>query len=311
MTSLLKRFEDDDVVIRELNDQKIIRGEPQVAERLVRHPETEVIEFAAGSHLIHEQDQDSDCYFILAGKVDLVVGGDSLGYTRGAGEVVGEFAAINPKLRRTASVVAIDDVVALRCTSRALSSVQNAEIWRRLAVELTHKVEQRNALLAKVNERPRVFIIATESLSDAGDHLRQALGAKFEVETWNPRELVAPGVPELDALRKEAQSADFAVVLADPHDLEQDDAKRTPEHSVRFELGFVIAELSPDRTVLIMPCQTKEATPKLFKGLQPMTFCIEDDEAPLGVILADIMRKIEEIVSAKSVRTRFGADRRK
>ena len=73
----------------------------------------------------------------------------------------------------------------------------------------------------------------------------------------------------------------------------------------------MIAELSPDRTVLIMPCQTKEATPKLFKGLQPMTFCIEDDEAPLGVILADIMRKIEEIVSAKSVRTRFGADRRK
>ena len=290
MTGMLERFEDEDVVIRELRDQRIIRGEPGI--------------------LIHEQGKDSDCYFLLAGKVDLVVGGDSLGYTRGPGEVVGEFASINPKMRRTASVVAIDDVIALKCSAKALCSVQSPEMWRRLAVELTHKVEQRNTLLAKVNERPRLFIIATESLVNAGETLRLALSSKFGVEIWNPRELIEPGVPELEALRSQARCADFAVVFADPEDLEEDWASGAPGHSIRFELGFVIAELSPHRTVLIVPCQAKDEVPKLFKGLQPMTYCLEGEDMPIDIVLADVLRKIEEIVAARNVRTRFGTDGR-
>lgn len=310
MISMKDRFNDPEILIREIAAQRIIGGSREVAAVLCEHEESELLNFAPGAHLIHEQDSDTDCYFILAGKVDLVVGGDSLGYSRGPGEVVGEFAAINPKLKRTASVVAMDDVVALRCSPKTFLSVKDPEFWRRLATELTHKVEQRNALLAKINEKPKIFIIATESLSKEGDEMRRELASEFDVDVWKPEDMTEPGLSELEALRIQACSADFAIVLADPDDLLEDSVDASVSHSVRFELGFVMAELSPNRTVVIVPCQSKDETPKLLKGLQPMTYCIENEGMPIGVVLGEVLRRIREMVASRSVRTRFGVDRR-
>ncbi|MBW6530524.1 nucleotide-binding protein [Sphingomonas sp. RRHST34] len=307
MTGQIDRFKDRDDQIEAMLSQKTVRGNRSVAEALV--DAGELVAFAPGEDLMHQGANDDHCWFILAGSVDLIVNGERLPYGRGAGDVVGEFAAINPRLCRTATVTAREPVVALRCGSAALKGAGRGEpeLWRLLAVELTHKIEQRNQLIASVNERPRIFMIASESRREIAQQIRLALLRNHDVELWNVDDLVPPGEHQVDVLHEQARAADFGVVLADPDDLCDPPERASGDQwqTVRFELGYVMSELSRHRTLVMVPEWAAGAAPRLFKGMQPMTYSLPDEGVPTRVALARAIEAITEFVAERKARSRL------
>lgn len=309
MTNQIDRFADRDDRVEAMLGQKVVRGCRPVAEALT--DAGELVTFVAGAELMRQGAADSDCWFLLAGSIDLVVNGERLPYGRGAGEVVGEFAAINPRLTRTATVVARDPVVAIRCSSAALKAAGRVEreLWRLLAVELTHKVEQRNQLIVTANERPRIFMIASDGRKVIADQIRLALLRDHDVELWNVDDLVPPGEHQVDVLHEKAKAADFGVVFADPDDL-CDPCERAGTdawETVRFELGYVMSELSRHRTLVMVPDCGAGTAPRLFKGMQPMTYTMPAGDVPPRVALTQAIDAIREFVAERNVRSRLRA----
>ena len=144
MTRAIDRFQDREERIDAMRRQKIVGGNLAVAAALV--DAGELVEFAPGVEIIVQEGQDRDAYFLLHGEVEIRVNGMLMDDRRRAGEVVGEFAAINSALPRTATVVAADEVVAIKVDHSALRAAGQMEpdVWRLLAIDLTWKVQQRN-----------------------------------------------------------------------------------------------------------------------------------------------------------------------
>jgi CRP/FNR family transcriptional regulator, cyclic AMP receptor protein len=92
-----ERFEGDEGkrrLVEELRNQKCIRGTPEMANDLAVL--VSLRELKAGDVLIRQDSEDTDMYFILAGKLDIVVN-ERVRAQRAAGEHVGEMALIDPK----------------------------------------------------------------------------------------------------------------------------------------------------------------------------------------------------------------------
>src|SRR3569833_2092952 len=112
--SLKERFENHKILVEALLEQNVVRGDQSIAEALSSAGELK--EFVAGQEIIRQGDDDRSAFFILAGRGQVVINGYRL-YPREAGFSVGEMSAINPRLRRSATVEAMEDTVALRVSS--------------------------------------------------------------------------------------------------------------------------------------------------------------------------------------------------
>jgi choline dehydrogenase-like flavoprotein len=75
-----------------------------------------------GDTLIQQADEDSDLFLIFEGEFQVLVGGAVVA-KRGAGDHIGEIAAIQPALKRTATVVAKSDAVVGKLTQSILTDI--------------------------------------------------------------------------------------------------------------------------------------------------------------------------------------------
>src|SRR5690242_4985165 len=107
-----ERFEGEEgkrPLVEELLNQKCIHRTPEMANDLAGV--TTLRELKTDEVLVRHDDEDTDMYFILVGKVNIIVNGRVLAQ-RVAGEHVGEMALIDPRAKRSASIVATETVVA-------------------------------------------------------------------------------------------------------------------------------------------------------------------------------------------------------
>ena len=113
-------------------DQKIVSGNRALAQELSEL--ADLMEFKKGASAVEQGASDNDLYFILAGSFSVIVNGREV-QRRGPGDTFGEMAAIEPSLRRSASVLALEDSVAARLSEEALSELasRSPDIWRFLA----------------------------------------------------------------------------------------------------------------------------------------------------------------------------------
>ncbi|WP_164980077.1 TIR domain-containing protein, partial [Enterococcus faecalis] len=88
-------------------------------------------------------------------------------------------------------------------------------------------------------------------------------------------------------LHTKAKGADFGIVFAHPDDLADAGGRAGGERweTVRFELGYLMSELTRHRTLVMVPGGSGEA-PRLFKGVQPMTYELPADGLPMHVAIA-------------------------
>src|SRR5271170_8120363 len=102
-----ERFEGDNRfnLIDALKRQEFVGGDGAIAEQMAA--KGELVEFQKRDRLIVQDAEDSDIYLLLAGSVSIVIKGIEY-RSRFAGEHVGEMAAIEPTLKRSAMVVAND-----------------------------------------------------------------------------------------------------------------------------------------------------------------------------------------------------------
>lgn len=307
MTRAIDRFQDREERIDAMRRQKIVGGNLAVAAALV--DAGELVEFAPGVEIIVQEGQDRDAYFLLHGEVEIRVNGMLMDDRRRAGEVVGEFAAINSALPRTATVVAADEVVAIKVDHSALRAAGQMEpdVWRLLAIDLTWKVQQRNKYVNRANNRPNIFMIATAEQYDEAEEIELALGPGFDTELWRESDLAPPGSYALERLNASAMMADIAIVLAHPDDLKRglgSDGTAQRE-SVLFELGYLISILGRHRTLLLIPEGSTSKLPEEFKGMRPWTYPEIGGKIPKNVALAPVVKRLIAYIDEKKVRSRL------
>lgn len=300
------RYEGGDGVRRltdQMKAQHAVLGHFELAAALVEAGETVFPE--SGEIIIEQGAATNEVFFILAGKVEVLVNGRHIA-DRPAGRTVGEMSAINPTIPRSATVRAGDNTVLLKVAEPQLTTIadDHPQLWRRFAVDLAERLEQRNAMIKPCNNRPLVFVIcATEALPIA-----QAIQFSFQYEEaefriWSDEVFRASQYP-IEALEAVLDEADFAIAIASPEDIVQvrgSDVKQ-PRDNVLVELGMSIGKLGRRRSMILVPRQEKVQLPSDFKGLTPIAY--EDgDPAKLAQLLGPACHQIRGVIRDNGVRT--------
>jgi predicted nucleotide-binding protein len=244
------------------------------------------MEVAAGTAIIHQGGEDNEVFLILEGVFHIEVDGKTLA-RRVASDHVGEMAAISPAQRRAASVVAHEDSVAVKLSDSQMTQLgeQFPQIWRTFALEMAHRLEQRNKLASTVSESPRIFIMASATEMEVAHTMEQALAAaSFHGAIWQN------GSHAIEQLEQALDQADIAVIIAD----RAADGESSRDNII-FELGFSIGRLGRHRTFLIEPRSEKMELPHELAGINTITYRPSAGKG-LAEVLAPACSKLEGLI---------------
>lgn len=287
--------------------------ETLLANRLVCHDEplataiadsVVVEQVAAGEHLISEGASDNDLFFILSGKLAIIVRG-TFKSERLAGSHVGEMSAINPARPRSASVVATEGCVVARLSEAAFSTLtmRFPVIWRRLAEELAERVADSNRLVPTSRTDTNLFVISsTEALPIARAVEGRFANDPFTTVVWDKGVFVASTYP-IEALEAALHSSDFALAIAAPDDQTTSRGRRTrsPRDNVTFEVGFFMGRLGRQRTFILRPTGFELKLPNDLAGLTLLSFST-DTSMPLHQRVAPACDAIRQLIAKLGLR---------
>jgi CRP/FNR family cyclic AMP-dependent transcriptional regulator len=299
--SIKQRFEDRQTLVDALRAQKIIQGDADVAAAIA--DVGVLMEFTPGQNLIEEGATDRDIYFLLSGKVQVIVKGARL-YPREKNVSVGEMSAINPEITRAATIQADEPTVAFRISHEALDAVAQRQprIWRLLAVDLSSRLEQRNRFIHRPNGKPKVFFICSAEALDIAECIRSGLQHEDAVVLiWSDDHIFPAGGYPIEALEAGVNDCDFGIAIAQPDDLvrSRDRTSSTPRDNVIFELGFFMSRLGRARSLLLVPRGEDVKLPSDFKGLTPLVYQApsagEEPSTALGPVIYQIKRRLREL----------------
>jgi CRP/FNR family transcriptional regulator, cyclic AMP receptor protein len=110
-------------LIAALKRQEFVCGDDEVAREL--DTRGSLVEFQPNQNIVLQGGSDNDVYFLIAGVVAIIVNGAQIA-TRKAGQHIGEMAALEPSLPRSATALVLEQTVALK-----LSSVSFIEVIRK------------------------------------------------------------------------------------------------------------------------------------------------------------------------------------
>ena len=160
MMEMISRFQETegrDRLISALRQQTIIHDNKNLSIALA--DQAEILQFEPENELITQDGVDNDIYFILSGRLSIVVNGREVAI-RKSGEHVGEIALIDPSARRSASVIAIEQTVVAKISEEDFRPLANKypRVWQLIATELAKRLQQRNRLVVSKNPRPVLFV---------------------------------------------------------------------------------------------------------------------------------------------------------
>ena len=274
--SLLPRFEGDvgnSLLTDVLCDQILIRGEREVAEEFKKF--LEIRELKDGDTLIQQGAADNTIYFILSGSFSIIVNGREIA-TRINGQHVGEIALIDATARRSASVTAIEPSVVAGISEPDFSSIANRypQIWRRVSVELSNRLKQRNRFITAPRNQPVVFIGSSSENLDIAREIQSAFSYdEFVVTIWTSGVFQASSTP-IESLVKLVTESDFGVIILNPDDtiICRQEESLGPRDNVIFELGLFIGHLGRERTIFITPRCKELKIPTDLLGVIPLEY---------------------------------------
>jgi len=273
--ALADRFQDEPARLESMRTHKFSGGCPELAAAIAAIAEP--VSFQPGEHLIEQLGEDQDVYLIVAGSCDVVVNGRKI-RVRGAGDHVGEMAAIQRGQTRSASVVAAEEVVALRLTEPQLADLGNRfpAIYRTIAQELARRLLQRNALIGAFRDKIRVFLISSRESLDIARMVQEALERDFLVEIWTD-DVFRIASYTLADLEAKVEEADFAIAIAHGDDdvTSREQSWPAPRDNVIFELGLFMGRLGRERAILMEPRDEKIKLPSDYAGIQTVPYVWE------------------------------------
>ena len=195
-------------LISELRQQVIIHDNETLSIKLA--DQSKLLQFESGDELIVQDGVDDEIYFVLAGRLSIVVNGREVAI-RESGQHVGEMALIDPSAKRSASVVAIEQTVVAKISEASfrLLADKYPRVWQLIARELGDRLRQRNKLVPSTNPRPVLFVgSSTESLPIARAIQSDLDHDDFIVRLWT-NEVFNASQFSITDLEKQIQEADF------------------------------------------------------------------------------------------------------
>ena len=288
-----------DRLVSALRKQIIIHDNETLSIELA--DQAELFQFEPDEKLIIQDNVDDEIYFILAGRLAIVVNGREVAI-RQSGQHVGEMTLIDPSARRSASVVAIEQTVVVKISEASfrLLADKYPRIWQLIAVELGERLRQRNRLVRSTNPRPVLFVGSSRESLPIAQAIRVDLDyADVVVRLWTDGVFGASQFPIIE-LEKQIQEADFAMLVLGPDDeiVSRNEKSAAPRDNVIFELGLFMGALSHKRTFMIIPrgCDIKIPTDLL--GLTPMDYKsgdLSDLASSLGPVCEQLRRIINKV----------------
>jgi CRP/FNR family transcriptional regulator, cyclic AMP receptor protein len=289
-------------LVASLARQEFANGKTEIAEALSSRGE--LLEFQAGENIVVQNASDNDVYFLITGAVSIIVNGAQIA-SRKAGQHVGEMAAIELSLPRSATVHVLESCVTLKLTSANFTTVgsQFPEIWLHLAQQLSKRLMQRNRTISVPNTAPRLFIISSSEAKPTAYAVRDGLEHDVFSKVWDDGVFFAGGYP-LEALEQEVAQADFAVAIAEPDDIIE--SRGVKSHTVRdnvlFELGLFMGKLTRHRTILVHPKIKDLKIPSDLHGLTLISY-EHGDTSTLKMRLDPVCETIRQLIKMRGVRT--------
>jgi predicted nucleotide-binding protein len=271
---MIRRFQDDKkVLVESLKEQKLIRGDAGLADRIADLGE--LIQVDPGASIIEQGNVDNDVYLILAGSFDITVNGRVVA-KRGPADHVGEMAAIQPSQQRSATVTASTAGVVFRLTNAQFLDIAQSypEVWRTIARELARRLEQRNTLVATTHEKIRVFLISSTEALPVARAIQNAFEYDpFQVTVWTDGVFRASWYP-VESLEQQLDDSDFAIAIASPDDVVESRGKSaiTARDNVIFELGLFIGRLGRKRSFLLEPRGDEVKLPSDLTGITAISY---------------------------------------
>ena len=284
-------------LVRTLRESRALLGDNNVATELASRGE--LVEFKTDDLIIHQHGTDNELFILLHGEVDVIVNGRRVAL-RKAPDHVGEMCLVNPKAKRSASVIARSSVLALRISENdfALLAEENPELWRNLAIELADRLQQRGRLLFAPNEIPRLFIgCAVESLTVAQQIQHCLSHDPIEVTVWTDQ-VFKPSSHPIDDLLLQVDSSDFALFVVMPEDLieSKDVLAYGPRDNVLLELGLFMGKLGKERVLMVTKRGSEIKIPTDLLGLRLLDYNHSDTNlaSALGPVCHEIRMVVEK-----------------
>jgi CRP/FNR family cyclic AMP-dependent transcriptional regulator len=287
-------------LISSLRGQKIIHDNEELATKIARMINLKMIE--PGEVLITQDEVDNDLFFILSGRLSVLVHGREVAVRKG-GQHVGEMALIDPSARRSASVVAIDQSVVAAISESDFSTLANEypRLWRLIAVELSDRLRQRSNLVCPVNPRPVLFIGSSKEALPIAREIRN--GLRYDdilIRLWTDGGIFGASRFPIEDLEVQVVSSDYAVLVLSPDDkvLSRGKESDAPRDNVIFELGLFMGALRRERAFIVMPRSFDIKIPTDILGLKPLEYRVgSQDEMPS--LIAPVCDDLRQIISGK------------
>ena len=263
--------------------------------------QAELLQFESGEELIVQGNVDNEIYFILAGRLAIVINGREVAI-RHSGQQVGEMALIDPSAKRSASVIAIEQTVVAKTSEASfrLLADKYPRVWQLIAVELCERLRQRNRLVDSTNPRPVLFVGSSKESLPIARAIQSNLDYDdFVVQLWTDGVFGASQFP-ITELEKRIREADFAMLVLGPDDevLSRDEKSDAPRDNVIFELGLSMGALSHERTFMITPRECDIKIPTDLLGLIPIDYKsgdFNDLASSLGPACEQLRRIINKV----------------
>ncbi|MEI6715823.1 MAG: TIR domain-containing protein [Verrucomicrobiota bacterium] len=266
------------LLIECLSRQWLLREDDAIATLIA--DKAELRELDAGEVLIRQGDAESDVYFILTGRLRILVDQQEVAI-RGANQHVGEMALIDPSLPRTATNIAAEPTVVAKVPESEFAPIADANprIWRALGSELSRRLNQQGSFLAAPNRIPHLLIRSSSENLAYADALALEIPGELATVRVCTREIFDAEHFPIEELEAQLRVADFAVLVA-PDD--QNVAGHTTgpnpvRDNVVFEVGLLMGALSRHRTYLVTPVGSTLGIPTDLLGLTPILYTPQDN----------------------------------
>ena len=257
--------------------------------------------FRNGETIIEEYGADNDLYLIMTGSVSIRVLGREIA-VRTDGQQIGEMALVDPGQPRSASAVAVGEVVVVRLAAPEFVRLadSNSGLWKNIARILAARLRQRNRFIKPVNQRPVLFIGCSGESLHIGRAVQSALDHDpIVVELWTDGVFKASTFP-MESLERELPKVDFAVLVLSPDDtlVSRGTASDAPRDNLLLELGLFMGALGRHRTFILCPRGHDLKIPSDIWGIIPLQYRTEPETDPKTAVAAACNEMREWILQA-------------
>ncbi|MER9594065.1 TIR domain-containing protein [Mesorhizobium sp. M0244] len=295
------RFDTDDKRRRlrtALSDQRLLGGSSELVEEVAERGKVETIE--QGETFIVQDEETDDVFLILAGSCEVLVNGRRMS-TRGAGQHVGEMAAIEPSQPRAATVKALEKMEVLRLSGNDFAELgtEYPALYAAIARALSQRLRERNRHVGKHHNVSRILLIS----SAEGLPIAQTFQECFEHDKEIVVDIWKDGVFRLsdyalESLERALEECDFGVAIATADDVVTSRKQRwpAPRDNVIFELGLFMGRLGRERAILMEQRDEGVKLPTDTLGMTTLTYNFDEKRAvaSLGPAYSKLKRHILE-----------------